>query len=345
MKFKYGVLYLLLSISLSACFTGEVVKTSYYDDVAIKKKKFLIPFGYEREKVENRSFESGISRINLYANSFKQGDIVYCEILFNDSTIDRITNVSLFFEKKNIPVVQKKWGFRTFFAISPKENLGKKELVLKYEHKGQQNAKKIYIGIEKANFKVYKKALFFGKLSDVNYEKNPKILLFIKESRKHKRKAFSVNSRDKIDKNFSHPRDLHFVTSPFWSKRVYSRYKTNKKGKRVRLKDRVKIHRGLDLRGKAGTPVYSLARGRVVMSRKTYYEGNMVIIDHGNKIFSYFMHLKKRLVKEGDIVYGGDRIATVGSTGRSTAAHLHVSLMVRGVQVHPLSLLSLPVRD
>ncbi len=158
-----------------------------------------------------------------------------------------------------------------------------------------------------------------------------------------KREAFRRNSEDQIGEAFAHPRDLHKITSTFWAKRTILRYKW-KNGKKIRLKNRVKVHRGLDLRGKKGESVYALADGVVALSKLMFYEGNFIILDHGNKIFSYYMHLDKRLIKNGDHVRAGQKIALVGSTGVSTAAHLHVSFMIRGVQVHPLSILPLPVR-
>ncbi len=97
------------------------------------------------------------------------------------------------------------------------------------------------------------------------------------------------------------------------------------------------------MRGKSGEPVFAITDGLVVLSHDMFYEGKMVLIDHGNKIFSYYMHLSEREVQTGDRVKSGDIIGAVGSTGMSTAPHLHVSFLIRGVQVDPLSLFSLPV--
>jgi murein DD-endopeptidase MepM/ murein hydrolase activator NlpD len=118
-----------------------------------------------------------------------------------------------------------------------------------------------------------------------------------------------------------------------------------KNGKKVRGKNRIRVHRGLDLRGVKGTPVYALADGEVVLAEELFYEGNFVLVDHGNRIFSYYMHLDSLDVKKGDRVKAGQLLARVGSTGVSTASHLHVSFIIRGIQVDPLSILPLPFRD
>jgi len=86
-----------------------------------------------------------------------------------------------------------------------------------------------------------------------------------------------------------------------------------------------------------------MADGLVVLSHKMFYEGNMVVIDHGNRVFSYYQHMDSRKVKEGDRVAAGDFIGTVGITGIVTGPHLHVALSIRDVHVNPLSILSLPV--
>ena len=79
-------------------------------------------------------------------------------------------------------------------------------------------------------------------------------------------------------------------------------------------------------------------------AEKLYFEGNMVIVDHGNRIFSYYMHMSEIRVNPGDLVEAGQVVGLVGSTGMSTAAHLHVSVVINGVQADPLSFLARPYR-
>jgi len=83
-------------------------------------------------------------------------------------------------------------------------------------------------------------------------------------------------------------------------------------------------HEGIDIYAKKGTPIVSAARGKVVFSGwgPTGY-GRMIIIKHDNILSTLYAHNTKNLVKEGDLVVQGQRIALVGSTGRSTGPHLH----------------------
>jgi len=92
-------------------------------------------------------------------------------------------------------------------------------------------------------------------------------------------------------------------------------------------------HGGLDLRGAAGTPVQAFAGGVVRLVRQFNVPGHVVGIDHGQGMVSMYLHLSNFATKEGALVNKGDVIGYVGTTGRSTAPHLHWSVMVNGVAV------------
>ncbi|MBI3896138.1 MAG: M23 family metallopeptidase [Acidobacteria bacterium] len=99
-------------------------------------------------------------------------------------------------------------------------------------------------------------------------------------------------------------------------------------------------HSGTDFRGEAGTPVKAPNTGKVVLADNLYFSGNVVILDHGWGMYSYFAHLSRFIVSEGDSVTPGQIIGYVGATGRVTAPHLHWSLRLAGARVDPLSLLA-----
>lgn len=83
------------------------------------------------------------------------------------------------------------------------------------------------------------------------------------------------------------------------------------------------MHRGVDLRGRVGDPVFAVARGRVVESKWTSLGGNKIAVRHTDHSISYYLHLNKRLVKVGQRVKAYQKIGEVGATGRVTGPHLH----------------------
>ena len=100
------------------------------------------------------------------------------------------------------------------------------------------------------------------------------------------------------------------------------------------------FHNGIDIPASTGTAVMAVSGGQVAWSSLSSSAGNWIGIDHGNGIYSVYMHMSSRLVKEGDYVTAGQTIGLVGSTGRSTAPHLHLSIRLNGSYVDPLDYVS-----
>jgi murein DD-endopeptidase MepM/ murein hydrolase activator NlpD len=103
------------------------------------------------------------------------------------------------------------------------------------------------------------------------------------------------------------------------------------------------FHRGLDIAANRGTPVLACSTGKVIFTgtraRFRNY-GKVVLLDHGNGIYTHYAHLKKILVKQGQKVKRGQKIALVGNTGKSTGPHLHLEVRVRNNLYNPLAYFS-----
>ena len=98
-----------------------------------------------------------------------------------------------------------------------------------------------------------------------------------------------------------------------------------------------RLHAGVDLGAPTGTPFYAAADGTVVLARWNGGYGYNVMIDHGDGIVSVYGHSSKLLVKEGQVVHAGDRIALVGDTGHSFGSHLHFEVRQDDTPIEPLS--------
>lgn len=135
-----------------------------------------------------------------------------------------------------------------------------------------------------------------------------------KSTKKVEMESRKVNGRSV---NFYHPTNGGIVTSAY--------------GKRWG-----KMHKGMDISRELGTDVVACLDGTV---KSRFYEkdgyGNVVIIDHGNGVESRYAHLNSFNVKIGDKVKAGNKIASVGSTGRSTGPHLHFEVRINNKPVNP----------
>lgn len=100
---------------------------------------------------------------------------------------------------------------------------------------------------------------------------------------------------------------------------------------------RIAPHKGVDFAMPVGTPVLAVGDGEVVIAKRSGAAGNYVAIRHGRQYTTRYMHLKKLLVKPGQKVKRGDRIALSGNTGRSTGPHLHYEMWTNQQAVNPLT--------
>ncbi len=106
------------------------------------------------------------------------------------------------------------------------------------------------------------------------------------------------------------------------------------------------IHRGTDFHAPSGTPVAAANDGVVIIAQGMFYEGNLVVIDHGQQFSTLYMHLSKIEVKVGERVHKGQRLGLSGATGRVTGPHLHLGVRWQGMYVDAVKLLkiTLPTR-
>jgi murein DD-endopeptidase MepM/ murein hydrolase activator NlpD len=132
-------------------------------------------------------------------------------------------------------------------------------------------------------------------------------------------------------RHWAEPLDLPVqgcMTSPFGVQRLLNGKPTGN------------YHAGIDQRSPAGTPIRAVDGGVVKFAREWNLHGRTVGIDHGQGLESVYNHMSRLAVAEGATVKKGDVVGYVGSTGRSTAPHLHWSLYVNGVPVNPLDWIS-----
>ena len=143
-----------------------------------------------------------------------------------------------------------------------------------------------------------------------------------------KKQAFSTSDPDSLWSGpFQRPAQTE-TSGVFGSARVYNGVKKSQ-------------HLGLDFRASIGTPVDATNSGTVILARPLYFEGNCVMLDHGQGLVTIYMHLSEFKVKEGEKVTAGQLIGLSGGTGRATGPHLHFAVRWRGEYLNPATLLQL----
>jgi murein DD-endopeptidase MepM/ murein hydrolase activator NlpD len=144
------------------------------------------------------------------------------------------------------------------------------------------------------------------------------------------------------DAAFAHP-----ISPPLWSGSFQSPVPfapTDSFGTRRMFNGKLaSIHRGTDFHAPSGTPVVAANDGVVIIAQGMFYEGNLVVIDHGQQFSTLYMHLSKIGVKVGDHVHKGERLGLSGATGRVTGPHLHFGVRWQGMYVDAVVLLKLPL--
>jgi murein DD-endopeptidase MepM/ murein hydrolase activator NlpD len=105
------------------------------------------------------------------------------------------------------------------------------------------------------------------------------------------------------------------------------------------------FHSGVDIGASENSPVYAAADGKVIFTGSDIFHGNNIVIDHASGLHTWYMHLNKIMVNQGDSVIKGQKIGLVGSTGRSTGPHLHYEVQKNGASIDPKPYLQTTRKD
>ncbi len=127
-----------------------------------------------------------------------------------------------------------------------------------------------------------------------------------------------------------------YITRGFGLPLANNRYVTDVYGVLRKTGDQEIWHLGTDFAAASGSTVAAMNSGVVRFASSTFSYGNTVIVDHGEGIYSMYLHMSKILAAVGQAVKQGQVLGLVGDTGFSTGEHLHISIKVNGVSVDPL---------
>ena len=148
-----------------------------------------------------------------------------------------------------------------------------------------------------------------------------KILEKIKKDRIKLVKARKIWFENNPDMEFILP-VKGITTGIFGTKRFYNGIEGN-------------YHNGFDIAADTGTPIVAPSSGKITLTGNFFYNGKSIILDHGRGLKSIMIHLDEILVEENQYVEKGQIIGKVGTTGKSTGAHLHWSVLVNNTYIDP----------
>jgi murein DD-endopeptidase MepM/ murein hydrolase activator NlpD len=161
-------------------------------------------------------------------------------------------------------------------------------------------------------------------------EPNPEQLKNINADKEVKQKVFATETAQRLWAGSFQPPVSAAISDVFGTARVFNQEVQSR-------------HLGLDYGVPAGTGVHAVNRGTVILAKPLYFEGSCVVIDHGQGLFSLYLHLSEINVKAGDQVETGQLIGMSGGSGRATGPHLHLAIRWQGVYLNPALLLEVKI--
>jgi murein DD-endopeptidase MepM/ murein hydrolase activator NlpD len=265
-------------------------------------------------------------KINLSHTDIKHGTS-FAVILQSDKNLSQAPNV--IFKDKTYQMFTINGSIQNYEVFLPVDyhNPKQKENVqVFYEEKNKLIKKNISINIIDGKYRqneIIKVPKGKVTLSDKNKEKTAI------EYDKVFKNVYSVVTLYDLTNNSTFELPMNSkITSAFGNARVYNGVAKS-------------YHTGTDFRASVGDEVKASNDGKVVLTMDRFYLGKVIYIDHGRGAYTYYSHLSKILVKEGDMVKKGQIIAKSGKTGRITGPHLHYAVRLYNTTVDPLQYTSL----
>lgn len=287
----------------------------------------------EAEKTADEQYVSMKKRIQFI---YEKGNTYYFEILFQSGSFGDMLNKADYIEQ--LSAYEKKQLEKYQAVIQEvstfKESLEAEQELLAEAHKAaeeEQASLEVLIGEKEQQISVYQSDINNQAAVVAEYEadiaaQNETIQAL--EAAVELQKA-QLNEARKYDGGaFIWPCPNYKRISDDYGTRMHPTLKVEK------------FHNGIDMAAPSGSPILAAYNGTVVAASYSSSMGNYVMIDHGDSLYTIYMHASALYVSQGQTVARGDTIAAVGSTGRSTGPHLHFGVRKNGQYVSPWSYIS-----
>lgn len=288
-------------------------------------------------ETENRQYEAMKRRIQFM---YEQGEMNYLAMLFSAENFSDMLNKADYIEQLSAYDRQK---LDEYVAITQYVRLCKSELelqkmVLDKQKEGvvvRQNEIETLIVAKQATIEKYETDIASKQAAIDEYEEDLKfqneLISQLESEIMEAKKEILLENGISVSYNgekLTWPCPSYTrISSPFgW--RIHPTLGVNK------------FHNGVDMAAPKGTDILAAFSGEVVAATYNSSMGNYVMMNHGNGFYTIYMHASKLCVSPGDIIIEGEKIAEVGSTGRSTGPHLHFGVRKNGEYVNPMDYLN-----
>ena len=330
------------------------LKISDYTKKVNKTEKSIAKVEIEikaAKQIENEQYDIMKKRIRYM---YENGEAEYLEIILGSNSVEDLLNQSEYMSKISEYDNTLLERYQQAKKIAEEKKLEKEEKlaelnvtldeleVKKAENERLADAKNAQIEKFAALIKEAGKKVSEYDLEIVKKEKYIDKLIAEAERAERERRAREAAARSArlAMQNYSYAAGKASASGMIWPM-PSSRYITSGFGYRKEvMAGSGTFHNGIDIAVNAGAPIIAAKAGRVISASYHYSMGNHIIIDHGNGVYTIYMHSSKLLASVGQDVNQGQMIALVGSTGRSTGPHLHFSIKLNGQYVNPLNYVS-----
>lgn len=295
------------------------------EEIAVKTQELE-----EALAVQKAQYEAMKARIKFM---YEKGDSLYLELVFTSSSFSEMLNKAEYVEslaRYDRKMLDEYVAYAEYVALC-KEGLEEEKSVLDEAKKAVEEeeaslneliaAKETEINAVSSDIK-NKEAAIAEYEADIASQ-NETILALEKIVAEERKKLAAEQGRKYDGGIFTWPAPSYTRISDEYGSRMHPTLGIEK------------FHNGIDMAAPGGSPILAAYNGKVVAADYSSSMGNYIMIDHGDSLYTIYMHASALYVSKGAEVSKGDKIAAVGSTGRSTGNHLHFSVRLNGNYVNP----------
>lgn len=318
---------------LDANLTNIQEKINELKEMITQKEEEIEQKGIELEEaisVQQQQYEAMKTRIKFM---YEKGDTMYLELILGSESFGDMLNKAEYIEKLSAydrKKLDEYVAYAQYVGLCKEELEEEKDVLSKAQEAVEEEEASLNALIAEKEQEIYKVSSDIQSQEAAIREYEAEIaaqtstIKTLEAAVAEERKKLAEEQRRKYDGGvFTFPVASYTRISEEYGNRIHPILKVPQ------------FHNGIDIAAPGGTAIYAAYNGKVVAADYSSSMGNYVMIDHGDSLYTVYMHASALYVSKGAEVSKGQKIAAVGSTGRSTGNHLHFSVRLNGSYTSP----------